>query len=214
MDLFRRETRSSTLIPITLQPEPPRFAQDVRNPGSAFLRRVQNPNRDDWSRNNFWTRALADLYSSYGGICAYSASWIPAAVQASVDHFLPKSLYRPQAYEWRNFRLSSKEMNSNKGDAQGILDPCAIQAGWFVLRFDTLRIEAEGTLRQQQIQTIEHTIRVLKLNHDAYVESRFAIVRDYSKGDCTLAFLQRRYPFIASELQRQNKATTILGTIQ
>ncbi|HEV2463749.1 MAG TPA: hypothetical protein VGT04_08085 [Acidobacteriaceae bacterium] len=149
VDVLCGEEWSTALIPIALRPEPRTFAQSVLNPGSAFLRRVQNTTREDWSRNDFWTRASADLYRSYGGICAYSASWIPAAVQASVDHFQPKSIYRHLAYEWRNFRLASKEMNSNKGNAQGILDPFAIQVGWFVLQFDAFRIEPQNGLNQQ-----------------------------------------------------------------
>ncbi len=57
-------------------------------------------------------------------------------------------------------------------------------------------------------------IGVLKLNHDAYIESLYAILRDYSNGDCSIGFLQRSYPFIAYEFQRQNLTTSILGSIR
>jgi len=204
------------LIPIVSQPEPQRFAQDVRLPGNAFLRRVRSPTKTDWEVNRYWTKALPDLYSSYGRICAYSASWIPAAVQASVDHFRPKAnpTYRHLAFEWTNYRLSSKEMNSYKGNDLRVLDPFSIQHGWFVLRMDTFYIEAQVGLRQQLIDAIKHTIKTLRLNHEAFIDSRYAILKDYSNGECTIGFLQRHFPFIAYELQRQNLTTSILGTIR
>lgn len=202
------------MIPVVPQPEPPNFARDVRNPGNAFLRRVRRPTKKDWDNNRYWARALPNLYSSYGAICAYSASWIPAAVQASVDHFQPKSPHSHLAYEWSNYRLASKEMNSNKGNSGGVLDPFSIQRGWFVLRIDSFRIKPADGLRPDLTQAIKHTIDVLRLNHDAYVEYRYAILKDYSNGDCSYGFLQRRYPFLAYELQRQNLVTSILGTIR
>jgi hypothetical protein len=105
-------------------------------------------------------------------------------------------------------------MNSNKGSDPGILDPFAIQADWFVIRFDTFRIEAATGLRQQLEQAIVHTINVLKLNHDAYIDNRYAVLKEYSNGDCSIGFLRRRYPFIARELERQGLTVSILGTIR
>jgi len=215
MGILRGAEGCTALIPVTRQPEPATFAPNVRNPGSAFLRRLRKrPTRDEFNRKNFWTRALPDLFSIYRSICAYSASWIPSAAQASVDHFHPKSRRPDLAYEWSNYRLATKEMNSNKGDATDILDPFALQLGWFILDMDSFHIKPNGGLPPSLVEAIRHTITVLKLNHDAYVTMRFEIVRDYSKADVTLDYIQRRFPFIASELVRQNLTTTIFGTMK
>jgi hypothetical protein len=104
-------------------------------------------------------------------------------------------------------------MNSNKGSLT-ILDPFTIQSGWFILKFDTFRIEAEQGLQQQLEQAVNNTVTALKLNDDAYIDNRYAILKDYSAGDCTIGFLERRYPFLASELHRQGRVLSILGTIR
>lgn len=215
MGILRGAQGCTALIPVIPQPEPGNFAASVRNPGATFLRSLRRPPTIvQFNRNNFWTHALRDLISAYGSICAYSASWIPTATQASVDHFRPKSKHPNLAYEWSNYRLATKEMNSHKGDATDILDPFALQPGWFVLDMASFHIRPNRGLPTPLMESIQNTITILKLNHDAYVQMRFEIVRDYSKGDVSLRFIQRRYPFIASELVRQNLTTAILGTMK
>ena len=52
---------------------------------------------------------------------------------------------------------------------------------------------------------INTTINSLRLNDDDYyVQERCNILIDYAKGEVSLNFLKRRYPFIAKEVVRQN----------
>jgi hypothetical protein len=62
---------------------------------------------------------------------------------------------------------------------------------------------------------IEHPIKVLKLNSDDnMVQERLDIIKDYSQGHIDFDFLERRYPFIAYELLRQNMRDDIKNFIK
>ena len=64
-------------------------------------------------------------------------------------------------------------------------------------------------------QAIENTINRLKLNDDDnLVQSRANIVKDYAKEEFTFDYLRRKYPFIASELERQNLKEAIKKMIK
>ena len=154
---------------------------------------------------------MPELRAAYNDVCAYLSCWIPT--QGSLDHFYPKSTYPVQAYEWSNYRLAHEKINNRKSKSTGVLDPFSIQAGWFVLDFASFFVNPNGTLGAHITDPIQHTITALRLNDEQYVKLRYGVLKDYSNGDTTIAFLQRRYPFIAAELQRQNLAITIIGTI-
>jgi hypothetical protein len=90
------------------------------------------------------------------------------------------------------------------------LDPFNIQAGWFVLNFDNLHVETGSGLQPDVLDAVNRTIAVLRLNSDDWlVQLRFTVVREYAVGDLSFDYLRRRYPFIASELQRQNLTEAI-----
>ena len=133
----------------------------------------------------------------------------------SVDHFQPKTKSPNLAYEWSNYRLAHQKINSYKGSSTGVLDPFHIQEGWFTLDFSNCFVKPNKALPQDVTDEIANTIQILRLNtDDALVQSRFDLVRDYSKGICPMEFLELRYPFIAAELKRQDLQETIKGTIQ
>jgi hypothetical protein len=94
-------------------------------------------------------------------------------------------------------------MNANKGNSTEVLDPFAIQAGWFVLDVASLYVRPEAALQPQLKAGVKRSIEVLKLNDEPWVRMRFDLFRSYIDGGCTLAYLQRYYPFIAVEIQRQ-----------
>ena len=122
-----------------------------------------------------------------------------------MDHFWSKTARPDLAYEWSNYRFSVEKLNNYKGDNADILDPFSIQAGWFILNFDNFFVEANQGLLRSLEEAVEKTISVLRLNaDDALVNWRFSVVRDYAKNDLSFGFLERRFPFIALELQRQN----------
>ena len=189
------------MIPVALQPEPSGFDMAVRRPGQAFLRRVPRPTSEQFKGKNFWKEALPGLKAAYRSICAYSSCWVPSS--CSVDHFQPKATQPQLAYEWSNYRLADAKINSNKGNSSRVLDPFHIQPGWFILDLATLWVKAEPTLPAAVSGAVQTSISVLRLNDDDWVQMRFEIFRRYLDGDCTIAFLERCYPFIASEINRQ-----------
>jgi hypothetical protein len=200
------------VIPVARQPEPATFATQVRNPGRAFLRHTPRPNREEWKKGQFWIACLPDLRTSYRHICAYCCFWL--TMDSSVDHYLPKSAYPNQAYEWTNFRLAHPKLNGYKADKIGLLDPFTIQPGWFILDFANCHVKPNPATTKPVQDSVTHTIKELKLNlDDSLVQTRFTIVRNYSKNHCDMDFLEGYYPFIASELKRQGLQNTIKGTI-
>lgn len=131
-------------------------------------------------------------------------------MESSVDHFVPKTVDPNLAYEWTNYRLASLRLNSYKGEHTDVLDPFHILQGWFVLNLTNFLVEPNGGLEQRVEAEVRNTIEVLRLNRDdILVNLRFQIVRDYAKGLVNFDFLMTHYPFIASELSRQNQKEAI-----
>ena len=212
MVILRKAKGSQSVIPVVLQPEPATFAAQVRNRGRAFLRSTPRPTKDEWKKANFWMAALPDLRAAYRHICAYCCFWVPT--DSSVDHFQPKATYPNLAYEWNNFRLAHPKVNGYKADKVGLLDPFNIQPGWFILDFANCHVKPNPTTGKAVQDSVTHTITILRLNaDDSLVQTRFTIVRNYSKNHCDMEFLEGYYPFIAAELKRQGIQDSIKGTI-
>jgi uncharacterized protein (TIGR02646 family) len=216
MALFCRTERRWNLIPVTQQPEPASFEATVRRRGKAFLVRFpppKKPTADQFRKHQYWRDVLPELRSSYREICAYCACWIPFD-QGSVDHFEPKSSSPTLAYEWANYRLAQEKLNNNKGNSTDVLDPFHIQPGWFVLDAATFFVKANGGLPQDVTDAVNRTIATLQLNSNSLVKLRYTVLKEYSDGHWDFDFMERRYPFIAAELARQNLVAAILGTIK
>ena len=197
------------MIPVVPQPEPEGFNDNVRKPGQAFLATCPHPVNNDWREHRYWRYAKKELYNAYSGVCAYTCEWFSLQddpeKEVSVDHFHPKAIKPQLAYEWRNYRLSTKMANGNKG-SNIILDPFEIKFGWFTLSLPDCQVTANIELDPLLQEQIKSTIHILRLNsNDDYVEGRREKICEYANGDYPLAFLRRRYPFIAFELERQNK---------
>lgn len=189
------------MIPVIKKPEPPDFDRNVRQPGLRYLE--SNPNPDFKRRRRYWSKAKSDLYHTYDGICAYSCFYL--VDNGSVDHFLPKSRRPDLAYEWDNYRLASQRMNSNKGDSIDVIDPFHVQKGWFAIDFPSCLVRIGSKLHKSLVGQIEKTIEELKLNTDDYfVQARCDIMISYATDEFDLSFLEKKYPFIASEISRQN----------
>lgn len=201
------------MIRVIEQVEPADFSVKVRQPGERFLRRkagLQIKSRD-WE--NHWKHCLGDLRAAYHGICAYTASFVPADVATSigsVDHFLPKKEYRSLAYEWSNYRFCTPRVNSHKDNSTRVMDPFFIRNGWFVLDFDTYLIRPADGLPPILADAVQNSIDDLKLNDDdVLVQARADQVQEYIEGHFSFDFLERRYPFIAGELGRQGLSDSI-----
>lgn len=190
------------MIPVTPKPEYHGFDSEVRRPGLKFLRRKPRPSNKDFSRHNYWTRAVNNLKASYSGLCAYTSLYLVDT--GSVDHFRPKTKYPYLAYEWDNYRLARQRINSRKGNSEEVVDPFRVQPGWFVLDFPSCLIRPGNKLNKKIKKYVNATINILRLNDDdSLVQERCDFLVDLAQGDITMDFLDRRYPFLAFEVKRQ-----------
>lgn len=192
------------MIHVELKAEPASFDTNVRQPGNAFLAGCPNPVNDDWKRHRYWSKCSSDLYAAYGGICAYTGRWFSKLDTAvSVDHFYPKYLYPEKAYEWDNYRLTTSIMNNYKGD-KILLDPFEIENGDLYIEFPSCLVKPRKDMAPGLKNKAILTIQTLKLNEEDQVEQRCDIILEYISGNISGDFLARRYPFIDSELRRQD----------
>ena len=196
------------MIRVIEQPEPSNFDKKVRVPGNKFLLVNSKPIKNEWKGKEYWRKAIPELCISYKRMCAYCATKIPATTgEPTVDHYIPRVEDPTKAYEWTNFRLSSKRFNSKK-HIKKIIDPFEVMPDWFTIDFDTYLIRPNRTpnvLTEDQFNIIEYTITALDLNtDDDIVTERIEYINDYIKGDLSFNQLKRWVPFIAYELERQN----------
>ena len=193
------------MIPIESQPEPENFDERVRIPGNRFLAEVPTPTTKQWEGKEYWRRILPNMRQAYKGICAYCAHWIPHSTgNHSIDHFVPRVRNPNLAYEWSNFRYVSARFNSRKG-TRTILDPFTLSPNWFIIDFTSLHIKPHPDLLPDQKKMVQETIDCLRLNKDDdLVVEREAWARHCRNGDIPLSHLQKYYPFIAYELERQD----------
>lgn len=191
------------MIHVDLMPEPEDFDVNVRIPGNAFLSRTPHPGTKQWQHHHYWGKCSSQLYNAYHGICAYSGEWFSrTTTTVSVDHFYPKSGYPELAYEWDNYRLTTQVMNNYKGD-KIILDPFQIQNGDLCLDFPSCLVKPRRTMTPAEKSKALLTIQTLHLNDEEQASRRCEIVTDYILGHISRTFLEKRYPYIAEELDRQ-----------
>ncbi len=201
------------MIGVALRPEYPNFDSEVRRPGAAFLSSCPNPTAREFKKNGLWAKAAKELHAAYAGVCAYTAVYLPQQ-NGTVDHFLPKAKYPNLAYEWNNYRLANAKVNNTKGDQEGIIDPFIVEDDWFFLDIPTCLLKANPTLDRELRIRINSTINSLALNSDdRYVQERCDILIEYAQSDVSLNHLERRYPFLAKEIKRQNIDQNRLKTL-
>ncbi len=217
MDILCRFIWGVALIPVTPVAEPASFHGKVRVPGTAFLKTTPSPSGHQWNGKDYWRGALEDLFVAYNGICAYCGSWTkrttakPTPQDSSVDHFVPKSAAPAQAYEWDNFRLCRRRLNTRKDSHRDVLDPFTLAPGWFKLDFLTFLLVPDSTLPAPDRDRVAATIHRLELNTDNdYANERIGAIREYCLGRVTVTQLVNRYPFIAAEMQNQAFDTNFL----
>lgn len=189
------------MIRADLQSEPPEFDEAVRQPGAKVLagNAVDLP--------SLWTRCLPDLQAAYQGICAYLGVLIGDGTGApTVDHFLPKSSHRSLAYEWANYRLACSRMNSRKNAYQDVLDPFAIEDGWFNLNLSNMAIYPNPSLDTKIKADVQGTIDRLKLDDRICRRARLQYYDAYANRGISFEYLEKWSPFVARELRRQGAA--------
>ena len=189
------------MIRVPPKPEYDAFDAEVRVPGMRFLQRKPNPSNRDFQNHNYWNRAKSELRRAYL-CCAYTSRRMRGD-SVSVDHFLPKANHSRLAYEWDNYRLARPKLNSNKGNSEAVVDPFHVRDGWFVLDCPSCLIHPGDNLAGDTLQEVSATINVLKLNSDELADERCRWLADLAMNLISFDYLNREYPFLASEVQRQ-----------
>jgi hypothetical protein len=197
------------LIPVALQAEPHSFNLKVRIPGGKFLTKTPSPTHEEFKKNSFWKNAAKEVYEAYSRVCAYTCRYIDVP-NGSIDHFNSKSTHPHQAYEWSNFRLCMHRVNGYKGASADVVDPFAVQLGWFVLDFPSCLVKAGDGIDEQTREKVEATIKVLKLNDDdTFVQDRCDVMMMFAQGDVAMGYLRKHRPFLAVEVDRQGIEHTV-----
>lgn len=191
------------MIPVTPKPEYTEFDNQVRRPGLAFLKKTPEPTTADFRRHTYWRRAMPHLRAAFSSACAYTTLYLIDG--GTIDHFLPKTSCPHLAYEWENFRLARQKMNQRKGDTTDVVDPFKIKPGWFVLDIPSCLVRPGRGLSVVLKKRIKSTINILRLNtDDSMVQERCNMLVDLADGNVTMEFLDKWYPFLSSEVRRQD----------
>lgn len=192
---------------MTRKGEPTDFHNEVRTPGSTALPNIDFSKPRPFQGKEYWRRILPELHAAYNSICAYTAHWIPLDVGSdTVEHFLPKSIYPAEAYEWNNYRLVCARLNGRKGNHQDVVDPFLMPANMFQLDFPSLLIQPNPVLSDPDLALALSTRKRLKLNEERCVRSRTKYVVELRDHEITMGYLRRHAPFIHAEIQRQGIA--------
>ena len=212
------------MIQVVLAPEPPDFNAKVRQKGLSAIDemvgrppRLRRPGRRRTGRTwaleqdipakefpPYWRDALDDLRNSYDHRCAFLALYLEHATgNPSVDHLLPKSKRWDQVYEWNNYRLCAATINAKKNSLTGIIDPVDCRPEWFALEFVGFQVIVGCKAPTAKLAEINATLELL--NAPECRKQREEYVTCYEKREINLPFLERRAPFIATELRRQNR---------
>lgn len=193
-------------------PEPGTFDKRVRQPGLRALERLAG--RYSGSKEAipptrfppYWRKSLDDLLAGYDRICSYLCLYIPQGTGArSVDHMIPKSKAWNRAYEWDNYRLACSLMNSRKGAAASVLDPFEVENAWFVLDLVAFQVLPADGLAVPTAATVQDTIDRLGLNDMECRGAREEYAEEYWSEHVSIDYVERRAPFVANELRRQNR---------
>lgn len=189
------------MIRIARKAEPSDFDAKVRRPGLSYLKGLAAGEKPNWSGHSYWRKAKEDMINAYKGICAYACCEITPSGSAEIDHFQPKSRYWQEAYEWKNFRLCSSNINKKKRD-HDVLDPFTVRDWTFGIVLATGRMVKLKKYDPSYEALCDKTVKILGLNEHAYTRMRNDILDEYLRGEITISNLQRRNPFVYSEVQR------------
>jgi len=214
------------VIPVVLAPEPPHFDHHVRKPGLSAIDelvgrpprvRRRGPKRSKVadvesaipaaSFPPFWRDALDDMMVAYEQRCAYLAVWIEATGNPTVDHVAPVSQAWDKVYEWSNYRLCTGVVNARKGALVDLVDPVEAGVGWFALDLGSYAAVRGADAPAAHHRAIDRTLPLLNLPDCRRLRQQY--VEDYWRGPdvggISLAYLERRAPFVAAELRRQGE---------
>lgn len=208
------------MIHVQQAPEHPDFDKKVRKPGLCAIAEMVGEHlpgckktgrekvaatRDRISADKFppmWREMSEEFAEAYGRVCAYTGFYVERVTGApSVDHMIPKSVSWQEVYEWSNYRFACALMNSRKRDYRDVLDPFEVQDGWFRIEMVGYQVVPDNTLSPSICDKVQQTINRLGLNDSECLKLREEYATLYEKNEITMAFLRRRAPFLAREIE-------------
>lgn len=153
------------------------------------------------------------LHRSYHDICAYLAVYLDPATdmagnrEGSVEHFIPKAQDAWMAYEWKNYLLADRRVNSNRGQEE-ITSPFELNFYPFELVLETGMIAVSEDLTPEQEEKAYQILDALQLDKEIFDHERaeyYARYKDRTREDSlTNAQIARYAPFIWYEIKRQS----------
>jgi hypothetical protein len=202
------------VIPVLPQPEPAEFETRVRQRGKAWiLEKTLNPleplpagteypkNPAFWAKQRDGYSCLEQLYEAYQETCAYTGLYISGGAK-SVDHFVPKSRLVGLAFEWSNYRLACRNINSLKQDFEDVLDPFLLESNVFHLILDVGVVYVNPAFEDTSLGIkAKETIERLKLERLNKLRAEYFSA--FQSQEISFSFLQKRAPFVFSEAKRQ-----------
>lgn len=195
------------MIHVDQQLEPPDFDAKVRQKGLAFLKKhgaiSASAQIDKPTFPPYWRDCLDDLHRLYNGTCAYLAIRFERISGTSVDHFVAKSQRPDLAYEWSNYRLACLTMNARKCDYSEVLDPFAVENGWFHLDLVSGGVFPAPTLPPEIRTQVSQTIARLGLDDSECRSIRVSHFDEFRQSHCDADWLRRWSPFVWQEASRQ-----------
>lgn len=200
------------MIPVKRVPAPTGFNKRVLRPGLRWLKKkgisLKDPLPAGVQLKPYWRRCLSELHERYGGVCAYLCVYMEAAQRNhTVDHFIAQTKAVEHAYRWSNYRLACLGMNGRKYVHEDVLDPFNIGPETFHINFFDGSIKPNPALSADLKKQAQATIDRLGLDDGDCRKMRRGHYDDYrSRSDQTdfFAYLKRRSPFVAFEIQRQD----------
>ena len=191
------------MIRLEPQPEPPRFDEEVRSKGIAWLE--SNPSKRP---KPFWSRVLPELRAAFQGRCAYSTV---DTFMGVVDHYLSCKHARHLAYEWSNYRYCLQLVNQYKSTHDDrILDPFEVEDDWFELLLPSFQLVLTDRVPPDYLERARFTLRRLRLGEgqdDArLIEHRQSWHRRFENGRASLEDLDELAPLIARAIRKQQAA--------
>lgn len=196
------------MIKVNAAVEPQDFNLKVRMPGLAFLALHGVPPKQKLPPRTklppHWRKCLAELHSSYDGICAYAGIYLERCTGGvTADHFVAKIGSLAKSYDWDNYRLACSTLNSRKNKFPLALDPFDVNSGEFHLELVTGKIFPNPNLQPKRWDKVDETIRLLKLDDGSFREMRARRFSEYCGQHIDAVFLKKYSPFIWSEADRQ-----------
>ena len=142
-------------------------------------------------------------------MCAYLCVYFEHELGAStVDHFVAQKHHAGGAYEWSNYRLACRTMNTNKS-VHRVLDPFLLAPDTFRMNFLDGKIDpnsgltgaasAQATYAITELGLDAPNMRAMRLRHfDRYLK-----LRDPAPNLAAEEDLRTYSPFVWTEAKRQ-----------